>query len=218
MTTSGLRALRARLGGLRDPVVRTRRLDLVFPGRDRLPELASLIDDPRVARWTLHIRRPYRLRDAREFARRAARGRRSGSHLALLIVRRSDGRLVGGLSVHHLDADHARGEVGYWIGRPFRGQGYAREATTALVGLAFRTLRLHRLEARVFPGNEASARVLRAVGFRREGHVRESILKDGRFRDELLFGRLAGRKGGRRSRATRRARPSRPTPGRRRRN
>jgi [ribosomal protein S5]-alanine N-acetyltransferase len=216
MTSSELRALRACFRRLRDPVVRTRRLDLVLPGRSRFRELAALIDDPRIARWTLHIPRPYRLRHALEFGRRAARGRRAASDLALLVVRRSDGRLVGGIGLHHLDADNARGELGYWVGRPYRGQGYAREATSALADFAFGRLRLHRLWAGVFPGNEASVRVLRATGFRREGHLRESLAKDGTFRDELLFGRLAPGRGRPRARATSRVRRSRPTQRRRR--
>lgn len=216
MTSHELRALRGRLARLGTPVVRTRRLDLTLPGRSRLGELAALIDDPRVARWTLHIPHPYRPRDAQAFAQRAGRGRRAGAFLALLVVRRSDGRLVGGIGLHQLDAAHGRGEIGYWVGRPFRRQGYAREATSALARFAFRSLRLHRLEARVFPGNAASARVLRATGFRREGRLRESILKDGAFRDEVVFGRLAPKKRKARTPATSRARPSRPTPRRRR--
>ncbi len=182
--------LRRRLGGLRDPVVRTRRLELRLPDPARSGELVRLIGDRTVARWTLTIPYPYRLSDARAWLRRAARGRRTGSHLALQVVRRRDRALVGGVGLHHLDPEVARAEIGYWIGRPFRGQGYAREAAGALVTFAFRRLGFYRVEGRTAPGNFRSGRVLRAIGFRREGHLRGNLVKDGEHRDEILYARL----------------------------
>ena len=200
MNSPELRVLRGRLRALRDPVVRTGRLWLTLPDRRRVPELVQLFGDPAIARWTLHIPFPYRATDATAWLRRAADGRRLGTHLNLQIVRRQDRRLIGGIGLHHLDAAHARAELGYWVGRPFRRQGYAAEAAHALCEFAWRRLRLHRIEARVFPGNVASAHLLRSVGFRREGRLRQSIAKDGRFVDELVFAKLAGPRAGRRRR------------------
>ncbi len=182
--------LRRRLSTLRDPVVRTRRLELRLPDPERSGELVRLIGDRTVARWTLTIPYPYRTEDARAWLRRAVRGRRTGSHLALQIVRRSDRRLVGGIGLHHLNAEVGRAEIGYWIGRPFRRQGYGSEAAGALTTFAFRRLGAYRVEARIAPGNVGSAGVLRAIGFRREGHLRGNLVKDGRHRDEILYARL----------------------------
>jgi [ribosomal protein S5]-alanine N-acetyltransferase len=191
VTTPAETELRRRLGRLRATVARTSRLALTLPDPARTPEVVRLIGERRIARWTLTIPYPYTERDAREWLRRARRGRRLGTHLALQVVRAADGILLGGVGLHHLDALNRRAELGYWIGRPFRRQGYGAEAAAGATAFAFRRLGLLRVEARITPGNVASAGVLRAVGYRREGRLRGSILKDGAARDEIVFGRLA---------------------------
>ena len=176
---------------LRSPVVRSRRLELRLPDLAFAPELVRLLNDPTIARWTMAIPNPYRRSDALRWYRRWQRTRRSGRTLRLLLVRRADGALVGGAGLHDIEPVHLRAEIGYWVGRPFRGQGYAQEAVLAVCRLAFRRLRLRRVEAGVFPGNVRSARVLRATGFRLEGTMRKSVRKHGISRDVDLYARLS---------------------------
>ena len=183
-------SLRACLKGLRLPI-RTSRLDLVAPESSHVTALVPLLNDPTVARWTLHIPNPYTVADARRFVRRARAFRRTGGGLRLVMVRRSDRALVGGIGLHHTDEDHASAEIGYWLGRPYRGHGYGSEAARAVVKIAFQELGLHRVEAAVFPGNAGSIRLLRRVGFRYEGRARDAVLKDGKWRSDLWFSVLA---------------------------
>ena len=82
------------------------------------------------------------------------------------------------------------GEIGYWIVDEDRGKGYATETVDLLAEWAFRDRQLHRLQARVFEGNEASMRVLEKVGFEREGRLREAYRVEGEFVDATLFGLL----------------------------
>ncbi len=146
--------------------------------------------DRAVHRWTLRIPEPYSRSDAAEFVRRARLNRRAASNLAFQIVRRTDGRLVGGLGLHRLDNPAGTAEVGYLLAREFRGQGYATEAVGGLVRLAFGPLGFHRLIAHVFVGNRPSERVLERSGFRREGRLREAVRKDGRWIDVILYARV----------------------------
>ncbi len=181
--------LAERLARLSFPI-RTRRLELALPDASRDRELIELLRDGDVSAWTT-IPFPYGPKEASEFRRRAPRARRKGTDLALQIVRSNDGALVGGIGLHSLTPARSRGELGYWIGRPYRGRGFALEASRRMVELGFRDLGLHRIEAHVFLGNRASAGVLRAAGFRREGWLRGSFPWRGGFRDEWLFARLA---------------------------
>jgi len=171
--------------------IRTARLELLLPDLSQVPELVPLLNERTVARWTLHIPHPYGAADAREFVRRARAHRRRGDGLRLLIVRRRDGAVVGGIGLHQMSGDHRRAEIGYWVGRRYRGQGYATEAARSLVKEAFGPLGLHRVEAAVFPGNAASVGVLRRLGFRYEGRHREAVRKDGRWMTDVRFARLA---------------------------
>ena len=161
------------------------------PSVDHIPSFVRLLNEPSVARWTLHMPYPYRASHGRMWIRWAARNRRDGRALSFVIRRRSDGAVLGGAGVHHIDDGGTSGEVGYWLARPYRGLGYGREAVDLLARTAFRRLGLHRLEARILPGNLASRRLAVRCGFRYEGRLRDEIQKDGRWRATLLFARVA---------------------------
>lgn len=158
--------------------------------RSFVPEYVRLLSEPSVARWTLRIPYPYSARDARQWVAFSAKNRRTGSALGLTIVRRTDGAVMGGVGLHHLDGGSECAEVGYWLGKPFRGHGYATEAVSILVRAGFERLRLHRIEALVLPRNLASRRVLSRCGFRYEGRIRDEVQKEGRWQTTLLFSRL----------------------------
>jgi RimJ/RimL family protein N-acetyltransferase len=186
----GAGSVRRRIARLRLPL-RGPRVDLISVSSERIPELTQLLNDRSVAHGTLHIAHPYKVENARWWVRRATRDRRRGDALPLSIVRRSDRALVGGVGLHQLREEAACAEVGYWVGRPFRGQGYATEAVDLLLRAGFDRLGLHRIEALVFPRNAASRRVLARLGFRYEGRIRDEARKDGRWYSTLLFSRLA---------------------------
>lgn len=138
------------------------------------------------------IPHPYTRADGEEFVRFQAVRRRRGSDLALLVFDRADGRLVGGTGLHAIDWADRRFELGYWVAPSEWGRGIATEAAHAVCRTAFRTLRLHRIQANVYAFNARSARVLKKLGFRFEGRARRFHRDGRRWVDELRFGLLAG--------------------------
>ena len=58
----------------------------------------------------------------------------------------------------------------------------------AVLGFAFETLDLHRIEASCLPTNLPSRRVLQKGGFRQEGEARAYLKINGAWADHLLFG------------------------------
>lgn len=95
-----------------------------------------------------------------------------------------DGRVLGTVELSQI----ARGNfqsayLGYRIAAEHRGQGYMTEALQLVLGHAFRTLRLHRVEANVEPGNDRSIALVRRAGFTREGFSRRYLKLGGRWRD-----------------------------------
>jgi RimJ/RimL family protein N-acetyltransferase len=91
----------------------------------------------------------------------------------------------------HIAEAHRRAELGYWIGVPFWGRGYATEAARAAVAFGFETLRLNRIYAHYFAGNTASQRVLEKIGMRHEGRSRQHIQKWDHFVDLENYALLA---------------------------
>lgn len=165
-----------------------------FPGGSIRPwratdakALAPLADNRRV--WINLADRfphPYTLADARRWIRESTL-RHPMSDYAV----ECGGRLAGGIGL--LPGEDIRlltAEIGYWLGEPFWGRGIATAAVTVFTAHAFAVLGMRRLFARVLAWNPASARVLEKCGYRLEGRLRRSALKDGQVVDELLYARL----------------------------
>jgi ribosomal-protein-alanine N-acetyltransferase len=103
------------------------------------------------------------------------------------------GNLVGGMTLSNVRRGSAQmASLGYWMGAPYAGRGYMREAVATLLPTAFGTLRLHRIEAATMLHNAASIRVLEFCGFEREGLARSYLKINGRWEDHLLYARLIG--------------------------
>ena len=123
--------------------------------------------------------------------RRYAEDLRSDQGYAFVILRGSDGALVGGLTLANIRRGVAQAaSLGYWMGLPFIRHGYMTAAVGAVIPFAFTTLRLHRLEAACIPTNTASIWLLEKTGFVREGYAREYLCINGMWQDHLLYARL----------------------------
>jgi RimJ/RimL family protein N-acetyltransferase len=105
------------------------------------------------------------------------------------VTARSDSQLLGamGLVLRHA---HHRAELGYWIGKPFWGRGYATEAGIAVLRYGFTTLALNRIHACHFARNPASGRVLEKIGMKREGVSRQHVTRWDRYEDLVQYGIL----------------------------
>lgn len=109
----------------------------------------------------------------------------------LLIFDETD-RLIGGINLSHVRRGVAQmASLGYWVGAPYARQGFMTEAASIVLGFAFDTMSLHRVEAACLPSNEASRRLLVSLGFRQEGFARAYLRIAGAWRDHLLFAMLA---------------------------
>lgn len=165
------------------------RVQLRVPTEEDVDGLAELADDPEVARWTF-VPEPYLRSDAESFVRQARMKIRTEEAYLMAIERLDDGVVVGTFALDRVDRWARRADVGYWLGEPYRGQGLASEALELALSIAFGDLDLIRVQARVFPGNEASIRLLERHGFEREGRLRRHVRHRGEFRDEMIYGRL----------------------------
>jgi RimJ/RimL family protein N-acetyltransferase len=149
---------------------RTERL-LLRPGwAEDAPALHQAIADEGIVRNLATAPWPYSFADAETFLMRE----RSPRDASCLIFLRGDGAptLIGGVGfarTPQIGPAGAEIEFGYWIARPYWGNGYATEAGAALIANARETLRLPRLVAGHFTDNPASGRVLRKLGFRPTG-------------------------------------------------
>jgi ribosomal-protein-alanine N-acetyltransferase len=104
------------------------------------------------------------------------------------VFRKDDGLLIGFVNL----MDISRGlfqnaYLGYRIYNNHWGQGYAKEACQAAVEIAFKNLKLHRIEAGIEPTNKRSIRVAKAIGLRKEGLSPRRLLLRNKWIDLVLY-------------------------------
>lgn len=167
-------------------VIKTARLLLRGFTLDDAPEVQRLAGDYAVARNTLTIPHPYEDGMAEIWIRGLEEDEEKRISLVFAIERDDDKQLIGSIGLSGIDRQHNHAEIGYWIGQPYWNQGYASEAASALVGFAFRILRLNRVFAYHFERNVASERVLEKVGLQREGLMRKHVKKWGHYENVVV--------------------------------
>jgi len=151
--------------------------------------VAAAADDRRI--W-LQLRdlfpHPYRLADAETYIARVASVDPPRS-LAIVV----GAAAVGGVGLEPMtDVNRRSAEIGYWLGTAYWGRGIATEAVGLVTQWAFDAHQLLRIFAQPFASNLASRRVLEKAGYRLEGTMRSSAVKDGAVRDQCLYARLGG--------------------------
>ena len=157
----------------------------------RVQELAG---DWEIADKTLRVPHPYEAGMAEEWIATHQPGFEDDELLALAITHAEDEILIGAIGLA-LTMDHGRGHLGYWIGRPYWGQGFCTEAARAIVAYGFDALNLNKIESECLLRNPASARVLVKTGLTLEGRKRGHYKKWGKFEDIEQYGLLRSESG-----------------------
>lgn len=143
------------------PRIETRRLLLRAPRFQDAGAIAAYAGDPAISRMTARMPHPYALADAEDWIGHTA-GHDPDQETAF-VIEDDDGDLVGSISLFR--GHEGLDEVGYWIGRPFWGRGFATEALSALVGWACGEKRRRVVTAARYEDNPASGAVLAKAGF-----------------------------------------------------
>jgi [ribosomal protein S5]-alanine N-acetyltransferase len=111
---------------------------------------------------------------------------------AMLVCRREDRAILGFFNLSHITRGSLQSAyLGYAVGSTFARHGYMREGIDLVLHEAFLSLRLHRIEANIQPGNHASISLARGAGFSREGFSPRYLKIGGRWRDHERWAILA---------------------------
>ncbi|CAN5567983.1 GNAT family protein [soil metagenome] len=161
------------------PAARGARVYLAAPSRrDRQAFLAAGLRSRSLHRSWVTTRFDDKMFDA--YLKRARRK----DHACFLVRRIDDDAIVGVININLIVRGFFHsGYLGYYGFRPHNGHGLMREALELVLRRAFRTLKLHRLEANIQPGNKSSIALVRRCGFIKEGLSRRYLKIAGRWRD-----------------------------------
>jgi RimJ/RimL family protein N-acetyltransferase len=167
------------------PTLRTSRLILRPFAIADAPRVQQLAGAREVALNTIHIPHPYPDGAAEEWISKHEQRIEEGEFSFAI----DDGELVGAIGLH-MKRGYERAEIGYWLGVPFWGRGYATEAVAAIIRYGFEELKLNRIYAGYFSRNAASGRVMEKNGMKYEGSLRQHVKKWDEYVDVIYYGIL----------------------------
>jgi RimJ/RimL family protein N-acetyltransferase len=171
------------------PPLATARLEMRGLQAGDEQDLFDIFSDAETLRYWSHL--PYtELAQAEAFIARDLAHLADRSQLRWGIALRDSQRIFGGCSLYRIDMQNQRAEIGYFLNRKDWGHGYMQEALQAMLGYAFDSMGLRRLEADIDPRNTASIVALERQGFEREGYLKERWLVGNELADTVLMGLL----------------------------
>jgi ribosomal-protein-alanine N-acetyltransferase len=151
--------------------------------------LVGQLNDEEIYDLTLAIPFPYMAADADDWLTLIEQQTKEAGHPLTWAIRDKHDKLIGAVGLRSPGKSGLhRAEIGYWLAKPFWGQGIMTSAAKAICQHAFETLGLVKINAHVFSFNPGSARVLEKCGFEQEGTLRKHALKDGKLIDVKAYG------------------------------
>ena len=162
--------------------------DLAFSLRpwtfDDLPDLLKNANNQKIAaNLTDHFKYPYTIENGKAFLEMA------NSHNPIQIFAiEINKEAVGSIGIHpQTDIMHKNAELGYWLAEKYWGQGIISGAISEMVAYGFNNFPINRIFARPFGSNTGSQRALEKAGFKLEAHFQNTIFKNGKYEDELVY-------------------------------
>jgi RimJ/RimL family protein N-acetyltransferase len=174
---------------LREPI-RTERLLLRLHTPADVDDVHAYQSDPEVTRYQL-----YDPRTREEVAEKSAtwgeatRLENNDDYLQLAID--FEGRVIGSIYFVLKRVEDSMAEIGWALHRDFHGKGYAFEAASATLDLAFRTIGMHRVTAELDPRNLPSIALCERLGMRAEAYFVEDMMFKGDWADTGVYAILA---------------------------
>ena len=171
------------------PELESERLIYREVNSEDVEDIFKIYGDPEVAKYDW-----YRPIDTKENAlsiiNRYKKEFKNKEEITWGVARKKDNKIIGYCNLGDFDDESRRSEIGYGFNRDEWNKGYATEAIKTLVKFGFEVMCLHRIEAVVTFGNDASVKALKKANFTQEGIVRERTIMKGKFEDDVILGIL----------------------------
>jgi len=149
--------------------------------------ISELCNNYNIFKSTLTLPYPYPIESALAWIPTHEENFASDKSYEFAITDRETSELYGAIGLGN-NQKHKNGEIAYWIGEEYWGNGYATEAVKGIIDFAFNEKGYHRVWGRFFTTNPSSGRVMEKVGMVKEGLLIDHIVKEGEFLDLAMYG------------------------------
>ncbi|MFC0272966.1 GNAT family N-acetyltransferase [Metabacillus herbersteinensis] len=139
-------------------------------------EVEELAREYDVSKSTLTIPHPYPEGSAKDFIEKVLDSEKRGELFNFAITSKETQNLIGMINIK-LSGRHSRGELGYWIGKPFWNIGYGTEAARAVLEFGFNDLNLNKVYAQAFKETPGSWRIMEKIGLKYEGTLKQHVYR-----------------------------------------
>ena len=153
------------------------------------PSLLAMLSTEEVARFISPP--PTTVEGFERFIKWTHRERQAGNYACFAIVPQGMTTAIGIFQVRSLEPGFGTAEWGFAMGSAYWGSGIFTEGARLVLGFAFDTVCVNRMEARAATANGRGNGALRKIGAVQEGVLRRSFLRSGVYYDQVLWGILA---------------------------
>ncbi|MBS4192211.1 GNAT family N-acetyltransferase [Bacillus sp. FJAT-49705] len=167
--------------------ITTKRLELRLFQKSDAAAVAKLCNNYNIFKNTLYLPYPYSIEDALSWIEHHLDNFNANKSYEFAITDKESGELYGAIALSN-NQKFNNGEIAYWIGEEFWGNGYATEAAQAILQFAFDEKQYHKVFARYFNSNQASGRVMQKLGMKEEGILIDQVRKENRYEDLVHYG------------------------------
>lgn len=134
---------------------------------------------------------PKKLEEVDEFiAKNPLKFNQPESWFQLVIIEKHSYEIIGDIGIHFIGDDGFQCELGCTLNKLHQGKGYATSAMKITIDYLFNKLNKHRITGSVDPKNSDSIKLLERLNFRKEAHFKESLLINGEWVDDIMYGIL----------------------------
>jgi len=112
------------------------------------------------------------------------------SWFQLVIIEKITAKIIGDIGIHFIGHDNFQSEIGITLSKKSQNKGFAIETMTAIIDYLFNELKKHRIVTSIDPKNINSIKLVERLGFRKEGHFKESLMIDGQWVDDIIYAML----------------------------
>ncbi len=154
------------------------------------PELFRAVDASRqhLRHWLNWVDATTKAEHSLQFIQQSLQQLNSQEAIALGLF--SKLQIIGSIGMHNWDHKLRKAMLGYWIDKEHEGKGIIQRGMRRFINFLFEKTDLNKLEIHFVPANTRSAVVAEKLGFKTEGILRQSILRNGMLEDVVVTGLL----------------------------
>jgi [ribosomal protein S5]-alanine N-acetyltransferase len=168
----------------------TDRFILRPPLKKDIPTIVKELNQKAISDTTLHIPYPYSKKDAMIWVTKNKQEIVKGSSYTFAIIHKKTNQMIGAIGLH-LNDEHNRAEVGYWIAVSHWNKGVATEALIRILEFGFDKVGINKIFATHLVDNPSSGRVMLKAGMIREGKLNEHYRKGEEYITVIQYGMTA---------------------------